>query len=424
MRALLKTSQGAGSGSLYLAVSFFLSGVLTYVFQGVSARSLGPEGYGGLAVLWSATFLTVQVVWIGASQTLGRHIAEREARGEGWRPVSASVKRLQVLILSAFVLGALFLSPLLLGPLFGGEALLYVAFVAAVGAYAPEYFLRGAFAGRRRFARLGALHLVEAASRAALAVALLALGAGVWGPALALVVAPLVGVLLLGSGATASGGEGRPFGAWGAFGFAGPVILCVACGQAFLNGGPLILSVLGGTREQVGVLLAALILTRVPQYILSPAVSALLPHASRAFASGGSRALDRFLATALVVVGLAGALMVGGAWLFGEWGMRLLYGPGFEAERALLVVLAALAAFYLLCEVTSQALFALGEQRRAALGWLFGLPAFALAGALPLGGDLVFGISLALALGVLTVAVAQTVFYLTRRRRAPAGAAR
>jgi O-antigen/teichoic acid export membrane protein len=160
-----------------------------------------------------------------------------------------------------------------------------------------------------------------------------------------------------------------------------------------------------------------LILTRIPQYVLSPAIAALLPHASRAFASGGGRALDHFLASSLAVVAIAGLAMVGGAWVFGEWGMRLLYGPGFEADRSLLALLAALAAVYLICEVMSQALFALGEQRRAALAWLLGLPAAVAIFAALLETAPIYRASLSLAIGAATAAATMAVFYLLARKR-------
>ncbi|MCA1688770.1 MAG: oligosaccharide flippase family protein, partial [Actinobacteria bacterium] len=123
--------QGAGAGSAYIALSFATSGVLTYVFQGLSARVLGPAGYGGLAILWSTTFLVVQVLWVGITQTLGRYMAEREARGEDWRPVVLSTRRLQILLLIAFLLVSLLASPLLARGLFRGDWPLAVAFVAA-----------------------------------------------------------------------------------------------------------------------------------------------------------------------------------------------------------------------------------------------------------------------------------------------------
>jgi O-antigen/teichoic acid export membrane protein len=84
-----------------------------------------------------------------------------------------------------------------------------------------------------------------------------------------------------------------------------------------------------------------------------------------------------------------------------------------------LVSLALLAAFYLLTETLSQALFALGHARLAALGWLVGLPVVAAGMALPVAG-LLQRVSFALALGALAAAVAQAAFYLAVRKR-PAG---
>ncbi len=78
----LKGQQGAGAGSLFIGLSFVVAGALTFVFQGVSMRALGgPAAYAPVALLWNATFLVVQMLWVAATQTLGRHVAEREARG-------------------------------------------------------------------------------------------------------------------------------------------------------------------------------------------------------------------------------------------------------------------------------------------------------------------------------------------------------
>ena len=55
-------------------------------------------------MLWSMTFLVVQVLWIGVTQTLGRFVSERLSRGEDPRPVISSVRRLQLALLAAFVL--------------------------------------------------------------------------------------------------------------------------------------------------------------------------------------------------------------------------------------------------------------------------------------------------------------------------------
>jgi O-antigen/teichoic acid export membrane protein len=408
--------QGAGAGSAYVAGSFLVSGVLTYIFQGLSTRFLGKAGYGDLIILWSTTFLVVQVLWIGITQTLGRYVSEREARGEDWRPVILSARRVQILLLAAFLLVFLLASPFLVDGLFGGSWFITVAFLAAVAAYAPEYFRRGTFSGHRQFARLGALHVAESSSRALIATVLLVAGAGVIGPVVAIVLAPLVGVLLVRPASEpAPEKEGEVFSAVGAFRFAGPVLACVAFAQLLMNGGPILVDLLGGTRAQVGVFGAALILTRVPQYVLSPVIGALLPHASRILATEGLRPFDRFVGKTVGIVALVGILMMVGTWLLGEWGMGL-FAPGFDASRGLLVGLAALAAFYILSDTLNQALFARGYGRLAVLGWLVGLPVSGLCLTL-LSTDILERVSYSLALGTFAAAVAQAAFYLATRKR-------
>src|ERR687897_1054078 len=186
----LKTRQGAGAGSVHIAASFAVAGALTFAFQSLCTHVLGKQGFAPLALLWSATFLTVQVLWIGATQTLGRYVAEREAQGDDWEPVVASVRRWQIGLAVAFVLGALLISPALTN-LFG-SVWLTVAFVAAVLLYSPEYFRRGLFNGHRQPLRLGVQIVAESAGRVLVAVVLPALGWGVFGPALAILLAPLI----------------------------------------------------------------------------------------------------------------------------------------------------------------------------------------------------------------------------------------
>lgn len=417
----MKGRQSAGAGSLYVAGAFGVSGLLTVVFLGLPERFLSKADYGGLAQLWTATFLVVQVLWIGVSQTLGRYLAEREARAEDTAPVIASVRRVQLALLVTFLVVGLAASPLLNRTLFGDNWLLTVAFVVAVAAYAPEYFRRGTFSGHRQFARLGALHVAESSSRMLLGTALLFAGLGVAGPAAAIALAPLIGVLAVRPAPSdPPENPGQPFSAGEAFRFTAPVLLCVAFGQLMMNGGTILVGVLGGpdALASAGAFFAALVLMRAPQYVMSPAISALLPHASRALATHGAPGLDRFILRAGGVVALIGLAMVVGAGLFGEWVMDLVFRD-LRAERALLVALAALAAFYLLCETISQALFALGRARLAALGWACGLLVSIVCLAV-LDSGLLDRISTSLALGTFAAALAQVAFYLVARRRTEA----
>src|SRR5215210_762842 len=280
MPNLFKGQQGAGAGSAYIAASFAVSGALTFAFQSLSTHVLGKEGYAPLALLWSATFLTVQVLWVGATQTLGRYVAEREAQGRDWGPVVSSVRHWQIGLVVAFVLCALLASPLLTDELFE-DPWLTVAFVVAVVLYAPEYFRRGIFNGHRQSFRLGAQIVAESASRVLVAAVLLAVGWGVFGPVLAIVLAPLIGVLAIRPAfVTPPERKGESFSAWNALMFAAPVLGCMAFAQALMNGGPILARLLDGSDAQVSIFSAALIFTRIPQYVLSPAIGALLPRAS------------------------------------------------------------------------------------------------------------------------------------------------
>jgi O-antigen/teichoic acid export membrane protein len=415
MLDLLKLRQGAGAGSAYIAIAFGVSGVFTFAFQSISTHVLGKTGFAPLALLWSATFLTVQVLWVGATQTLGRYVAEREARGEDWGPVVTSVRRWQIGLAVVFVLGALLASQALTN-LFG-SVWLTVAFVAAVVLYSPEYFRRGIFNGHRQPLRLGVQIVAESAGRVLVAAVLLVVGWGVFGPAVAIVLAPLIGVLAVRPApVTPPEREGEPFSTGQALQFAAPVLACMAFAQALMNGGPILADLIGGTNVQVSLFAAALIFTRIPQYVLSPAIGALLPRASRVLSTEGQAAFERFVLRALGVVGLVGVLMVGGTWLLGGWGLKLFAGDEFVVGRAVLVALAAMAAFYLLSETVSQSLFALGRGRLAALGWFAGLLASAACLA-TLGVGVVERVSYSLALGTLVAAVAQAAFYLTVRRR-------
>ena len=409
-----RVQQGAGAGSLYIAASFGVSGALTFVFQSLSIQVLGKAGFAPLALLWTATFLTVQVLWVGATQTLGRYVAEREAQGRDWGPVVSSVRHWQTGLVVAFVLAALVASPLLTEGLFE-DPWLTVAFIVAVVLYAPEYFRRGIFNGHRQSFRLGAQIVAESLGRLLIASVLLVLGWGAFGPALAIVLAPLIGVLAVRPAPVTSPKlQGEPFSTWKAFGFAGPVLACMALAQTLMNGGPIIARLLEGTDAQVGVFSAALIFTRIPQYVLSPAIGALLPRASRVLSFEGRTAFDRFVLKALGVVGFVGFLMVVGTWLFGGWGMRLF--ADFGADRGVLVALAAMAAFYLLSETVSQSLFALGRGRLAAIGWFAGLLAAAACLA-TLGVGVIERVSYCLALGTFVAALVQGAFYLTTRGR-------
>ncbi len=420
--ATLAGTQGVRAGSLYLILALGVSGASTLLFQIIARRSLGPDRWGSVAILWSCTFLASQVLWVSTTQTLARHISEREARGEGWLAVVHAVRRLGLFLLGGFVVLVLLLSPLFSSRLFGGERWLTAALVVAVAGYAFNYFRRGLLTGHRQFARLSVLLITESLVRLLLTAILIGLGAGILGPAIAIAAAPILGALVVRPSPSApSGADGAPFDLGHAMGFALPVLVCMSCAQAIANGGPIVIGGLGGPDGHVraGLMLNALTLTRMPQFVLSPAVNNLLPHLSRIAAIDDRRAFDRFAGTAFGLIALAGAGLVGGTWLLGELAMRLTFGADAAMDRVLLTVLALLAALYLLNELLNQILFARGLAALAAAGWVLGLLATAV-GILVLKMELLARVSYALAIGAMVTSVAlASAHLLTSRTRRP-----
>lgn len=413
--------QGARAGSVYIALSLGVAGAMTYFFLGVTARFLGRDEYGMLANLWSATLLFGPLMWAGTNQTLGRYIAEREARGEDWRPVVEGTRRSVSVLLAVFLGGTLLLGRQITDLFFGGEYLFTAAFAGAVVCYSLGFFRRGLLSGHRQFSRVGASYVSESVSRVGLSVVLLVAGLGALGPALGIVLAPLLGVLFVRVGPTAAPQRvGAPFRARGAFGFGMPILVSMACAQALANGGGLLVSGLGGpgAYAQAGLFVAAITLVRAPQSVLGPAISNLLPHLSRLATLGDHRRMRLFVWETVGGVGLVGVLLVGGTWLFGEFAMRLVYGSRFVVDRDLLTVLAALAATLLLCELLNQVLFAKGLAWFAAASWVLGLVA-GTGAAFALQAEILARVSYALALGALVTAAVQTVFLATLKRRPP-----
>lgn len=400
-------------------LSLGVSGVMTYVFLGVTARFLSLTEYGMVATLWSSTLLFAPVLWAGITQTLGRYVAEREARQEDWQPVISSARRLKLLLLAGFLVAVLLLSPVLTARIFDGEYLLTVAFMAAMACQSLNYFRRGLLSGHRQFSRVGMTFVVESVGRVLITAGLLVAGLGIIGPAAGIALAPLFSVLLVRVAPVAQPQKvGVPFDIGGTFRFALPILVSMFCAQTIVNGGAILITGLGGTNAyaQAGLLVAALALVRAPQSLLSPAVSSLLPHLSRIAALNDYQRMSVFVWKAVAIVSLVGVVLVGGMWLLGEFAMRLVYGSKFAVSQELLTVLAMLAAFYLLCELLNQVLFARGLAWGAVASWVLGV-FVAIGATLVLQNEILSRVSYALTFATISVAVTQMIFLFKSRHR-------
>jgi len=130
-------------------------------------------------------------------------------------------------------------------------------------------------------------------------------------------------------------------------------------GQFLVNAGPLTVKVLASPAEQR--FLASLVIARVPLFLFQAVQASLLPKLAGLAGAGRHadfrRGLSRLLTAVLVVVVVA----IIGAWTFGPWVVRLLFGEGFELGHHDLGLLAAASGAYMVALTFAQALIALSR---------------------------------------------------------------
>ena len=396
-------------GAWLLSGAMVLSGILTYAFLVLAARSLGPEQYGQIGVLWGAMFIVAIVVFRPLEQTVSRAIADRLARGEEVTTVVRSVGLICfaiVLLGAAVALGGWHV---ISSRLFKGNDVLTAMLVAGIAAYGLQYLVRGLVGGVRWFNGYGLGLIADAVARLALALPLVIVASQSIAAA-ALVGAGLAGGLLplwLGRRrlrAAFDGTQGESFKLRSALAFVAPTGAIAASDQLLINGGPLLVMVGGGTSREAGIVFAATMLVRAPVYVFQGFAASLLPNLTRLHSTDELARFRRAVLQTgrlLVVVGIA---IVGATALAGPQAMQL-YGSGFDTGRGELVLLAAGVAFYLIAATCSQALLSVDAAVSAAGAWIVSAIAFIAVYAAAPGAQLE-RVSVAFAISTLVVATA------------------
>lgn len=362
------------SGAWLLSGATLASGVLAYAFHILAARTLGPDGYGRIAVLWGAMFLVAIILFRPVEQTASRAIANRVARGWEARSVvtSAILVALGCLALATVVILAAW-EPITDG-LFDGDGVLTAMLLAGVATYGVSYVCRGLLGGARWFAGYGLNLIADGAARLLVALPLIYV-AGTGLAAAAMVVAGLAGAAIpLWVGRRQlrpllAPGAGERFRPSSTVAFAVPAAVIAGADQILVNASPVLVVLAGGTAAAAGVVFAATMLVRIPVYVFQGVAASILPNLTRLHAHDDDPGFRAAVRKAVVVLGGASVVMAVGALLIGPWAMGLVYGEDFSADRAELGLLALGVGFYLAASTVSQALLAEDRGRAAAVAW-------------------------------------------------------
>ena len=373
----------ANRDAALLSIGTVASGVLAYVFNVLAARTLGPEQYGPIAILWVMLFLLAVLLFRPLEQTMARAVADGVARGHDGRHAALLVGRVGAAVAAAAAVACLAAWGPLTDGLFAGHGALTAALAAGLVGYGASYLVRGLVGGVRWFGGYGLVLLWDGGVRVVLGLALLltaspaVAGAALVGAAFGGALAPLLAKDRSRLGAIRGDG-GAEFDLRGAARFAGPAAVVALCEQVLVSGGPLLVLLEGGSdaTTAAGVVFAATLLVRAPVFLFQGVAASLLPSLTTFHSRGDHGQLHRATLAVAGVIGSFAIAIAGAALVAGPDVMRLLYGDGFEAARGDLALLALGVGCFLAASTFSQAVLAQARAGCAAAAWSLGAIAF------------------------------------------------
>jgi O-antigen/teichoic acid export membrane protein len=378
-----------GSGARILAVGIGVTGLVTYAYFALASHALSDDDYGRIALLWSAIFITVSVLYRPVEQLLSRTIADHDARGVSGSHHLRVAATIQLALGVVFVVGALVARGPLQDDLLGGSETLYWVLIVAVLAYAASYFTRGYLAGHGMFGLYGALVFFEACARVMFALlAVVGVASGESFVALGMAAAPIVSLVVvpwaLTRHARAKQSAGQPAEGDGDFtlargtGFAAAVLVIMVAEQTFLNAGPLLLKATtdtGGT-ALAGFAFNVLLIARAPLQLFQAIQTSILPHLTKSRATGQSDQFRRAINVTLAAIAVFALCVALTMLAIGPWLMDLFFGSEFEYDRGGLALVSVGMGLYLAAATLNQAALARGKAAQAAGCWVAAAAAF------------------------------------------------
>ncbi len=302
-----------------------LSGIFAYLYIAAGTREYGADAFSGVAQLWT--------IWFFGSSVLTfplQHWVIQRLRTDGHGgAVRAVLPRLALISVGLGVAVSAVTLPLR-NDLFDRSALLYpiAAGVITVGAAAMG-LLRGGLAGHSRFVATATALAGENLLRLAVGLAVVAASASVGAYGLAILSGPFV-ILAWPSAVRFEGPE--PEGV-SPLAFLGSVAGGTVLAQSVLTGGPVVLSLAGGTPAEVTSLFTALALFRAP-YIVALGVAIRVTAALTDLAASGRADALAVVRRRLVEVGV-GVIALGGlgAYALGPAVQQAIFGDEVDLTR-------------------------------------------------------------------------------------------
>lgn len=367
------------AGTVSIVAGTAVSALSVYLYQVISARSLGSEAFAAIGVMWTISFLVFTVLNIPVEQYITRRLT---LGGGRWLPDRNAVLTAATPLAAGVVVGVGFTAATLDRFFEGSYG--FVAVAAAILLSRSFLTLGRAFlAGRRRFVAYGVIVALEGVVLVILAVLVAVAEPSALAFVAILSVAPLV-VFLARPLSTRPElrvlADRVPAGA----GFLGALVVATAAGQLILAAEPVVVSFVGGSATAVSVIFVTFTLFRGPVTSAYNLIARVLPDFTVLAAEGDDHRLNVW-AERIGLAGFGMAVLFGASgWVLGPFVVELLYGEEFSPSSLVAGLAAGAVGFALASLFLNQIFVARGETGRLAVVWIAAL--IAAATALLVGG--------------------------------------
>jgi len=390
-------------GTTFMIAGGLIGAVGAYIFQAYGGRQLGTEAFAPVAQLWTVFFIIATVLLVPVEQYITREVAGGRKAIPGDLVPAMSVAAIGAVIGGGFVFFTA-------DRLFGGNLQYVTQIVLLMIGYGLLFVAKGIYAGRRQFANVGWVLIVETVVRLIAGVVAIQLVASAESLGWAMV---LGGFAVLGMGwwRHDQGDPRAP--AAPPTRFLGGYVGGTASAQVLLGAAPVAVALLGGDEAIQSIVFATFTLFRAPLTLIFSLQGRFLPYLVGIADAGDRRGLAQI--ARLVVIGgvvLAGlGALVG--WLVGPDVVSLLFKPEFAPSATVAALTAAGVMAAATAQIAGQVLVAEGRTSRLSVAWVAGLVAAVLALVL-MGGAPDVRVALAFLIGE-TVALAAMAFLATGR---------
>lgn len=393
----LRESNPLPEGAIPVGIGLMISGVGTLAFLSVASHRLSEADYSALGVLWVLLFAVGNGLMQPLEQEVARAVSDRRAKGLG----SAPVVRRAATLGAAFVLVGLALALLfhdwITDRLFSDDLAMFLLFLVGLIGFGLAHLVRGTLSSHGQFRAYGTLFAVEGGFRPVVALFLALLGViavGAYG--VVAVLGPFAGALvaLRGQRHLLEPGPEAPWAELSSN--LGWLLLGIGSVAFVLNSGTLAVEVLAGPddRQAAGVFLNGLNIGRLPLFLFQAVLAALLPKLSHQLGRGAFREFSSAMRRLLLALLAFGAAATVAAAIVGPPLIDLVFGSEEVLGSLDLALIAAFASLFMISGALIQALIAMNDHARMAVGSV--LSVVVLLVVIALGNDLYLRVELGL----------------------------